>query len=378
MEWLPDLPAPLRALPRRHPATWQIALLAELQKNPLVRVHVICLRPRIKRSLQFERNGAVFHVLKVPTWLRPLSGFWIDTVLIKRACRSIKPDVVHAWGSEKGAPLIASRLGCPYVATIQGLLTWYREIVPLTIYERFVEKLERLSLPRAPVVTGESTFTVQYLRRQYPHLDVRHVEHVPDWFFHQVQRQPQTSPVHFISVCSLNYRKGLDLLFKALDQLTPQIPFKLTLISSSTPGQLENLRAHVSDAFWQRIEFKRNLTPQAVAKELETPTLMLMPTRADTGPMAVKEAVLAGVPVVASNVGGTPDYIVPGKNGLLFPADDLSEFVRAIKNACEHPLFGKGLVETATLARLRDYLSPSTAASRIMEVYQVAQQKYRH
>jgi len=375
MEWLPDLPAPLRALPRRHPATWQIALLAELQKNPLVRVHVICLRSRIKRSLQFECNGSVFHVLKVPTWLRPLSGFWIDTVLIKRACRRINPDVVHAWGSEKGAPLIASRLGYPYVATIQGLLTWYREIVPLTLYERFVEKLERLSLPRAPVVTGESTFTVQYLRRQYPHLDVRHVEHVPDWFFHQVQRRPQTDPVHFISVCSLNYRKGLDLLFKALDQLTPQIPFKLTLISSSTPDQLENLRATVSDAFWQRIGFKRNLTPQAVAKELETPTLMLMPTRADTGPMAVKEAVLAGVPVVASNVGGIPDYIVPGKNGLLFPANDLSEFVRAIKNACEHPLFGKGLVEAGTLARLRDYLSPLTAANRIMEVYQAARQK---
>jgi glycosyltransferase involved in cell wall biosynthesis len=378
MEWLPDLPAPLRALPRRHPATWQIALLAELQKNPLVHVQVICLRRQIERSLHFERNGTVFHVLKVPSWLRPLSGFWVDTVLIKRTCGGIKPDVVHAWGSEKGAPLIASRLGYPYVATIQGLLTWYQEIVPLTIYERFVEKLERLSLPRAPIVTGESTFTVQYLRRQYPHLDVRHVEHVPDWFFHQVRRQPQTNPVHFISVCSLNYRKGLDLLFKALDQLTPQIPFKLTLISSSTADQLETLRAAVSEAFWQRIGFKRNLTPQAVAKELETPTLMLMPTRADTGPMAVKEAALAGVPVVASNVGGIPDYIVPGKNGLLFPANDASEFVRAIQNACEHPLFGKGLVEASTLAQLRDYLSPSTAADRIMEVYKAARQKYQH
>jgi glycosyltransferase involved in cell wall biosynthesis len=374
MEWLPDLPAPLRASPRRHPTTWQIALLTELQKDPLVHVHVICLRRRIERNFHFERNGTVFHVLKVPTWLRPLSGFWVDTVLIKRICSSIKPDVIHAWGSEKGAPLIASRLGYPYVATIQGLLNWYQKIIPLTIYERFVEKLERLSLPRAPVITGESTFTVQYLRRQYPHLDVRHVEHVPGWLFHQVRRRPQTDPVHFISVCTLDYRKGLDLLFKALDQLTPQLHFKLTLISSSTPDQLETLRSTVSDACWQRIRFKHNLTSQDVAGELETATMMLMPTRADTGPMAVKEAALAGVPVVASNVGGIPDYILPGKNGLLFPVNDVSEFVRAIKSACEHPLFGKGLVEADTLARLRDYLSPSTAANRLMEAYEAARQ----
>jgi glycosyltransferase involved in cell wall biosynthesis len=378
MEWLPDLPAPLRSSPRRHPTTWQIALLAELQKNPAVRIHVICLRRRVERSFYFERNGTVFHVLKVPAWLRPLSGFWIDTILIKRICSRIKPDVIHAWGSEKGATLIASRLGYPYVATIQGLLTWYQEIVPPTIYERFAEKLERFSLPRAPILTGESTFTVEYLRHQYPYLDVRHVEHVPDWLFHQVRRRPQIDPIHFVSICTLDYRKGLDLLFVALDRLTSQLPFKLTLISNSTPDQLETLRATVSDACWQRIRFKHNLTSQDVAGELETATMMLMPTRADTGPMAVKEAALAGVPVVASNVGGIPDYILPGKNGLLFPVDDVSEFVRAIKRACEHPLFGKGLVEADTLARLRDYLSPSTAANSIMEIYKAARQSGRN
>ena len=378
VEWLPDLPAPLRASPRRHPTTWQTALLAELQKNPAVHIQVICLRRQIERSFHFQRNGTVFHVLKVPSWLRPLSGFWVDTVLIKRLCRSIQPDVVHAWGSEKGALLIASRLGYPYVATIQGLLTWYKEIVPLARYERLVEKMERFSLPRAPVATGESTFTVQYLRRQHPHLDVRHVEQVPDWLFHQVRRRPQTNPVRFISVGTLDHRKGLDLLLQALDQLTPQLPFQLTLVSSSPPGHFETLRATISSACWQRIAFKHNLTPQDVAAELETATLMLMPTRADTGPMAVKEAALAGVPVVASDVGGIPDYILPGQNGFLFPVNDVPAFVGAIKSACAHPLFGQGLVEAAALARVREHLSPSTAASRILEAYEAARQKHRH
>ena len=34
VEWLPDLPEPLRALPRRHPATWEIVLLSQFEKDP--------------------------------------------------------------------------------------------------------------------------------------------------------------------------------------------------------------------------------------------------------------------------------------------------------------------------------------------------------
>src|SRR5216683_7438438 len=82
IEWLPDLPEPLRALPRRHPATWEIVLLAEFEKEPNLRVHVIVLRWRIKGDLSFERNGTVFHVLKAPAWLRLASLFWADTLQI--------------------------------------------------------------------------------------------------------------------------------------------------------------------------------------------------------------------------------------------------------------------------------------------------------
>ena len=34
IEWLPDLPEPLRGLPRMHPASWQRVLLQELIGNP--------------------------------------------------------------------------------------------------------------------------------------------------------------------------------------------------------------------------------------------------------------------------------------------------------------------------------------------------------
>ena len=372
MEWLPDLPEPLRALPRRHPATWEIALLSEFEKDPALHVQVIVLRRRIERDFSFERNGTVFHILKAPGVLRVGTLFWLDTFLIRRVCRKIQPDLIHAWGNENGAALIAHRLGYPYVITVQGLFGWYKTKVPLSGYLRFVELWERISLPRAPVVTAEATFAVQFLKERYPRVRVQQAEEAPNPAFLQVIRRPQIAPVHFIFVGTLSFPKGADLLFKALDQLAAEMPFKLTVISGPNTQYLASLRSKVSEALWRRVEFKHHIPPHEVARELASATMLLLPTRADTGPTAVKEAVVAGVPVVASDVGGVPDYIVSGKNGLMFPPGDLLKFIDAIRSACAHPLFSRGLVDAETLAQRRAYLSPERMAKAFLAAYQTA------
>jgi glycosyltransferase involved in cell wall biosynthesis len=372
VEWLPDLPEALRAWPRRHPATWQMVLLSELEKDPALQVHVILLRHRLERAFCFERNRTVFHVLKAAPWLRVASVFWADTLLIRRVCRRIRPDLVHAWGIEKGAPLIAHRLGRPYVMTVQGLFGWYRERVPLGRYDRFIERLERVSLRRAPVVTTESDYAVRYLEARYPQLRIQQAEHAPNQAFFQVRRQPQVQPIGFISIGTLSFRKGTDLLFRALDRLRAELAFTLEVISGPNPQYLASLRPTVSEALWQQVQFKHHILPPEVAQELERPTLMLLPTRADVSPNAVKECVVAGVPVVASNIGGVPDYVAAGRNGLLFPPGDLEGFLAAIRTAVQHPLFRRGQVDPAALAQSRDYLSPARMARNFLAAYQAA------
>jgi len=372
IEWLSEIPEALRQLPRRHPATWQVTLLSEFENHPAVRLHVVLLRGPVDRDFSFERNGVTFHVLKAAAKMRLGSFFWLDTLKIRRVAARVQPDVVHAWGSEKGASLIASRLGRPYVMTIQGLFAWYRQRIELPPYDRFVEIVERLSLRRARVVSTESTFAVEFLRRHFPGPKVHQVEHAPNAAFGRVTRKPQTAPIGFIFVGGLNHRKGTDLLLQALDRLRPGLDFRLKIITNPSPVYEQSLRESVSPETWARIQFKYHLVPSEVASELETPTMMLMPTRADTSPNAVKEAVVAGVPVVASTVGGIPDYVRHDRNGVLFAPDNLDAFVQAIQTACAHPLFRQGEVDAATLAREREYLSPGLMAKKFLAAYEDA------
>jgi glycosyltransferase involved in cell wall biosynthesis len=274
-------------------------------------------------------------------------------------------------GNEKGAGFVAGKLGYPYVMTVQGLLGWYKQLVPLTPYEKLIERLERLSLRRAPVVTTESAFAMDYLRQRYPKLRLEQAEHAPNRSFAQVRRRPQTNPIHFISVGTLGFRKGTDLLFQAMAELAPEMPFRLTMVTSAAT-QPEQWLSSLPAAYRDRVVFRHNILPNEVAAELAEPTVLLLPTRADTSPNAVKEAVVAGLPVVASRVGGIPDYVFPDRNGLLFQPGDLADFVRAIRAACAHPLFSRGAVEDETLQKMRDYLSPERMAANFLRAYKQA------
>jgi glycosyltransferase involved in cell wall biosynthesis len=370
VEWLPDIPEPLRSLPKQHPGTWQMVLLSELEKNPALRIHIVILRKQIDKDFSFERNGVFFHILKIPSGWRAPTLFWIDTILIRRALKKIRPDLIHAWGTERGAALICSRLNYPYLVTIQGLLTWYQQVVPLTAHERFAAAVEKISLKRAKLATTESAFAVQFLRKKYPRLDVHQAEHAPNWLFHRVERRAQTKPIRFISIATLGYRKGTDLLLRALDELSREMDFELVMISGPNQVYLQTLKPNLSPEFWRRITFKTHLLPVDVARELAVATMLLLPTRADTSPNAVKEAVVAGVPVIASRIGGIVDYVYHGKNGFLFSSNDLPRFVQAIRDAGQHPLFSQGSVDPETLKQTRKYLSPETMEKRFVEAYE--------
>ncbi len=371
VEWLPDAPQSLQQLPRRHPTTWEMVLLRELENIPAVRLHVIVLRSGIERSFSFQRNGVTFHLLRYRAGTRAPTLFWIDTWLIWRALRRIQPQILHAWGNEKGAGLVATRCKIPSLITVQALYAWYRMYVPMTLHEKISTLAESFSFSKARHITAESKFAVEFIRQRHPHLAVHQIEHAPNWLFHHVVRKPASDPIRFLTVGTVGWPKGTDLLLMALNELVSELPFHLVILGRPNEPFLAPFRSTLSPELWRRVEFKFDLQPPQVADELRTATLLLFPTRADNSPNAVKEAVVAGLPVVASDIGGIPDYVFSGQNGILFAAGDLTRFTEAIREACHHPLFRLGQVAPESLPPNRAYLSPKRMCDRFLETYRL-------
>lgn len=264
--------------------------------------------------------------------------------------------------------MVANRLPYPNVVTIQGLISWYEQLVPLPWIVRLAGWIERASLPRANTLTTEAKFTLNWLKTEYPKVRVEQIEHAPDPVFATVCRQPQTQSIRMLFVGALDYRKGGDVLLQALDRLKNELAFELVVVGK-LQDQIRPRIQSLGPDIWKRIEFKQQLTPQQIAGELSRATLAVCASRADVSPNAVKEAVVAGVPVVGTAVGGIPDYVIPGKNGLLCSAGDAAGLTEIIRQACAHPDFGVGRVDSETLLQMRSYLAPETMARRFLETY---------
>ncbi len=374
LEWLPDMPNPIPSLPKEHPATWEMVLLQEFERNPAFNLHIVALRKGIIRSFTFKKSGVTFHVLKYLSGTRGPSLFWFDTWLISRRLRVIKPDLVHAWGNERAAGLIASRLAFPYLVTIQGLFSWYREMLPGLPGAALPAWAERVSLSRARHATTESSFSTSYLRRRYPNLTVHQAEHAPNPVFSAIRRTPAQRPIRFVTNGTVGHRKGTDLFLRALAELVDKMDFEAMVIGGPNEPFLAPLRASLPQKLWSRVIFKSNLSPKDVATELAQATIFVLPTRADTSPNAVKEAAVAGVPVVASCTGGVPDYIKEGMNGLFFPIGNLRALIASMVAACNHPLFRHGRVDQETFHQTRAYLSPQRMAENFAAAYQACRE----
>jgi glycosyltransferase involved in cell wall biosynthesis len=86
---------------------------------------------------------------------------------------------------------------------------------------------------------------------------------------------------------------------------------------------------------------------------------------------AVMEAMTAGVPVVASDIAGNRDLVVPGETGMLFPVGDRAELARCTRELLDDPEMARRFSEAAR-RRMREEFSIEKMVSRYAALYEQA------
>ena len=100
-------------------------------------------------------------------------------------------------------------------------------------------------------------------------------------------------------------------------------------IESETGPRLRKLASHAAGETWLLRHRVRPLRP--------SPIPVVQPSHFEALGLAAIEALACGVPVVASRVGGLPDFIRDGENGRLVPPKDPATLSAALKALVTDP-----------------------------------------
>lgn len=276
---------------------------------------------------QLSAAGVPFRSLKylaraVRPW-RDLRAEWeIGAVLEK-----MRPDLVSTHTAKAGwvGRSAAHRLGIPAVYTPHGwaigdrisqlsgrvftiaeriAARWSRAIVCVSEYEKQLALESRVAPPGKLFVVHNG------------------VRDVPD----QLLAVPAKDPVRICSIARLERPKDHVTLLNALSRLA-ETPWTLDMVGDG-PLLGPALELAESLGIASRVHFTGYLPDPAAA--LAEAQIFALSSRSEGFPRSVLEAMRAGLPVVASDVGGIREAVEHGAAGLLVPPGDPDKLAGAL------------------------------------------------
>lgn len=136
--------------------------------------------------------------------------------------------------------------------------------------------------------------------------------------------------------------KGVDVLLQALPAVLDQQPVRLVVAGEfwDPIGPYERLIRELD--LDDHVDFRPGYVPESELVDLLADAdVVVAPYRTATQSGVVEMAFGAGIPVVASDVGGLGDQVEHGVDGLLVPAEDVAALGRALTEAARPDVLGR-------------------------------------
>lgn len=161
--------------------------------------------------------------------------------------------------------------------------------------------------------------------------------------------------------------KGVDILLEAVARLRKPDEVVVNLVGSGEAEQAyvrlieqRNLQGIVK--LWGKVDHAE------IERALRETDVLILPSRwKENQPVSITEAMAAGVPILASRMGGIPELVEDGRTGFLFEAGDIDALAEHIQSFVSD----RRLVEAmgnAGQQRMRRS-SVDTQASRLIDLY---------
>ena len=152
----------------------------------------------------------------------------------------------------------------------------------------------------------------------------------------EARRPSDTLRVGFVG--TLAPHKGPDLLVRAFRTLPHDLEATLRVHGGGGgyEGYAEGLRRLAAGD--ERMGFAGAFAKEDLGRVLGGMDVLVVPSRwYENAPGVIFEAFAAGLPVVATELGGMSEFVQPGENGLLFPLNDVGELAERLRRLAEEP-----------------------------------------
>lgn len=247
-------------------------------------------------------------------------------------------DIIHGHGAKGGAysrlaARALKRAGEPVVScyTPHGGSLHYH---PATMMGRLYMGLERQLARYTDAIVFESAYAAARYSSQVgpPGCATRVVPNGlgPEEF---VAVEADPGAADFLFVGELRHLKGVDVLLRALAQVRTRRTVSAVIVGAG-PDATRYAREAASHGLEGLVTFKG---PMPAREAFRLGRTLVVPSRAESLPYIVLEAAAAGLPLLASDVGGIPE-IVAGTDTELLPPGDADALAHAMLAVLDEPL----------------------------------------
>jgi glycosyltransferase involved in cell wall biosynthesis len=299
----------------------------------------------------------------------PGRAYLWERAAIARVCRQVRPHVVHTHGYRPDVldAGVARRLRIPVVTTVHGFTGggWRN---------RLYEWLQCRAFRRFDAVVAVSRPLVERLQRAG--VPASRIHEVPNAWCEITPPLDRVAARRALGiprdgfavgwVGRLSYEKGPDVLLEALHHVR-DLPLGVSVVGNGV--EQVTLQARASDLGLDgRIRW-HGAVPDA-GRLLAAFDVLLLSSRTEGTPMVLFEAMAAGVPIVATCVGGVPGVVSPGEAALV-PAGNPGALATEIRAVYQNPTVAQQRARAAR-ARLERDFSVRPWLERYEAIYQRA------
>ena len=328
-----------------------------------------------------------------------------------------KPDIIHIFGTEFPHALAAVRAFNKRERTLIGIQGLCNEIadvymagIPKKVQkqvtfrdfirkdslrqqqEKFVlrGKNEIEAIKGCLNITGRTRFDKEGTAKINPNVKYFAMNETMRGDFYTGSWDQNTCEKHSIFLGQGDYPlKGMHFVLEAMAQLAPKYPdIKLYVAGNSVVEHgtfKEKLKLPAYGKYLielmkqygleDKVVLTGKLTGEEMKQRFFDSSVFVCPSVLENSPNTVGEAMLLGVPVVASFTGGIPDMLEDGKEGLLVPVGDVKLLAQAIEKLWDETLDSEGKtfaqhVSAQAAIRARITHDGETNYLRLLDIYE--------